>query len=322
MIRAILMTAGIMALSGGDAARAQDYPSRAVRLIVAGAPGGNPDVLARLLAHRLTEDLGRPFVVETVPGSNGVLAARTMAASAPDGHTLILGESAMMAINPALMADLPYRPLTDFTPITGLVTVPTVLVVPPSLGARTLAAFISLARSRPGALDYGSGGPGSIHHLTMAIFAARAGISINHIPYRGGTALVNGLMTGEIQAGWSGIPPVHAMIEGGRLAALAISIGRRSRSLPDVPTAAEQGLAGFDYATTIGLLAPAGTPAAIVGRLAAAAERAVRDPVVAERMTSLGMEERAKGTEEYASFITADFERFRTVVQELGLQLK
>jgi tripartite-type tricarboxylate transporter receptor subunit TctC len=306
--------------------RAQDsaasYPSRAVRVIVAGAPGGNPDVLARLVSQQLAEELGKPFVVETIPGSNGFLAAQMVASSAPDGYTLMLSESGMMAINPALFSDLQYNPLTDFAPITGLVEVPTVLVVPPSLGVKTLGEFIDLAKSRPGALNYGSGGLGSIHHLTMAIFAARVGIKINHVPYRGGTELVNGLMTGEIQAGWSGIPPVQSLIESGRLRALCISTARRSKSLPDVPTAIESGVDGFDYAATIGLVAPAGTPQAIIARLEAAAERAVHDPIVAARISSLGMAERAKGTEEYANFIKQDYERFRSVVQELKLQIR
>jgi len=320
------MIAAAMACCVATALHAQDsassYPSRPVRVIVAGAPGGNPDVLARLVSQRLAEEFGKPFVVETMPGSNGFLAARMVASSPPDGYTLMLSESGMMAINPALFSDLQYNPLTDFAPITGLVEVPTVLVVPPSLGVNTAGEFIKLAKSHPGALNYGSGGLGSIHHLTMAVFAAQVGIEIKHVPYRGGTELVNGLMTGEIQAGWSGIPPVLSLIESNRLRALCISTARRSKSLPDVPTAIEAGVPGFDYATTIGRVAPAGTPPTIIARLEAAAERAVHDPVVAERMTSLGMAERAKGAAEYASFIRQDYERFHSVVQELKLQIR
>jgi tripartite-type tricarboxylate transporter receptor subunit TctC len=314
-----------MAFCAGSAAaqdQAVSYPSRPVRVIVAGAPGGNPDILARLLSQRLTEEFGKPFVVETIPGSNGVLAARMIASASPDGYTLILGESAMTAINPALFSDLSYHPLIDFAPITGLAAVPTVLVVPPSLGVKTLNEFIALAKSKPGVLNYGSGGPGSIHHLTMAVFAKRAGIEISHVPYRGGTALVNGLLTGEIQAGWSGIPPVQSLIESGRLQPLAISTARRSKTLPDIATAAELGFPGFDYPTTIGLLTTAGTSPAIIARLQAGAARAMRNPAVVERMIALGMEEREKGTAEYTAFLKLDADRFQAIVRDLGLQIK
>jgi tripartite-type tricarboxylate transporter receptor subunit TctC len=317
-----LIAATLCAWSNGAAAQDAPYPTKPVRLMVAGAPGGNPDVLARLLTQQLSEGFGKPFVVELVSGSNSVLAGKMFAASPPDGYTLMLGESAMMAINPALFADLPYRPLQDFAPITLLVTVPTILVVPASLGVSRLGDFIALAKSKPGALNYGSGGPGSIHHLTMAVFAARTGLKLEHIPYRGGTALVNGLMTGEIQAGWSGIPPVKSLIENGNLHALAASTARRSKALPEVPTALEQGIADFDYGTTIGMLAPAGTPAIIIARLEAAVARAMKNEQVIERMTSLGMDVRESGTAEYANFIKQDYQLYGSVVRDLGIQIK
>jgi tripartite-type tricarboxylate transporter receptor subunit TctC len=305
-------------------ARAQDaapYPSKPVRLIAAAAPGGNPDVLARLLSQKLADALGKPFVVENVPGAGGVVAAKSVAAAPPDGHILMLGDSGAMAINVAINPDVGYDPLKDFAPITALATVPTALVVSPTLPAR-LQDFISLARSKPGHMSYGSAGAGSIHHLTMAIFAERAGVDLLHVPYRGGTALVNGLLTGEIQAGWSGLPNVIPLIETGKLNALCLSVLRRSASLPNVPTCDEQGLQGFDVATMIGLQAPAGTPAPIVARLQAAVAKALREPGMAERMTTLGIELQENGTAHYTQFIKDDLDRYRTEVRKLNLQVK
>src|SRR5262249_8286225 len=214
--RLAIATIGLVVWFASDT-RAQDgYPSKPVRLVAAAAPGGNPDVLARLLAQKLADAFGKPFVVENVPGAGGGGAPKSVAAAPPDGHVLMLGDSGAMAINVAIDPDVGYNPLKDFAPVTALATVPTALVVAPSLPAQ-LPEFITFARSKPGQMNYGSAGAGSIHHLTMAIFAERAGIDLLHVPYRGGTAMVNGLLTGEIQAGWSGLPNVISLIEAGKL---------------------------------------------------------------------------------------------------------
>jgi tripartite-type tricarboxylate transporter receptor subunit TctC len=300
---------------------AQDttYPSTSVRLIAPAAPGGNPDVLARLLAHKLSESLGKSFIVENTPGAGGVVAANKVMKATSDGHVLMLGDSGGLAINAALNPDLGYNPLRDFTPITALATVPTVLVVNATVPARTLDEFVKLARSQPGKLSYGSAGHGSVHHLTMALFAERAGIDLLHVPYRGGTALVNGLLTGEIQAGWSGLPNVMALIEDGRLSALCVSVAKRSPSIPKVPTCAERGYDGFDIATMIGLQAPAGLPQPIVARLQAAAAKALREPDVAERMVALGIELRENGTADYVQFMRDDLARYAEAARRLNL---
>jgi tripartite-type tricarboxylate transporter receptor subunit TctC len=210
-----------------------------VRLIAAAAPGGNPDILARMLAAKLSDAFGRPFVVENIPGAGGVVAAEQVARAAPDGHTLMLGDSGAMAINVALNPKLSYQPLKDFTLITALAAVPTVLVVNPSLPATRSNDFVSLAKTRQ--LAYGSAGNGSVHHLTMAVFLARNGLEMLHVPYKGGTALVGRGAGGEVQSGWSGIPNVAAHIRAGKLRVLCISTAKRSVSLPEVPTAIELG---------------------------------------------------------------------------------
>jgi tripartite-type tricarboxylate transporter receptor subunit TctC len=319
---AILGLVGVVALASGAMAQDAPYPSRAVRLIAPAGPGGNPDVLARLLAQKFGEALGEAFVVENVPGVGGVVAANLVAKAAPDGYLLMLGDSGALAINAALNSNLSYHPVNDFTPITALATVPTVLLVNPSVPATTLAQFVALAKSKPDQLNYGSAGPGSIHHLTMAIFADRAGISLQHVPYRGGSAMVSGLLTGEIHAGWSGIPNVKPLIESGQLRALCVSILERSKSLPGVATCAELGYAGFDIATMIGLQAPAGLPTKIVARLQAEAAKAMRDPAMIERITQLGMVMQENGTANYVRFMKDDIERYAAVVRKLKLQIQ
>jgi tripartite-type tricarboxylate transporter receptor subunit TctC len=235
--------------------------------------------------------------------------------------TCWLGDSGALAINVVLNPDLGYRPLEDFTAITALVTLPTVLVVHPSLPAATLQEFIALAKSKPGQLAYGSAGPGSIHHLTMAIFAAQTGIDLLHVPYRGGTALVGGLIKGEVQAGWSGIPNVLPLIEAGQLRVLCISTPQRSKSVLNVPTAIELGIKDFDYATMMGLQTSAGASRELVARLQGAVAKALREPDLVERMATLGMELRESGTADYARFMQDDIARYRSAIATFRLQI-
>ena len=322
----LLTVAGALALpllfAANEATAQKSYPDRPVRLIVAAGPGGNPDVLGRLLAERLTEELGQPFVVENLPGAGGMVAANSVGKAQPDGYVLMLGNSGALAINPAITPKLNYDPIKDFAPITALATVPTVFLANPKVPADTLKDFIALAKKQPGKLAYGSAGPGSIHHLTMAIFADQAGIDLLHVPYRGGTAMVQGLVAGEVQAAWSGIPNVIPLIDTGRLRAYCVSIPERSTSLPKIPTCAELGIEGFDIATMIGLQAPAGTPQPVIDRLQKAAAKAVRNPAMAKRMEQLGMVVQENGHAHYVEYIQKDLARYAEAAKRLGLQIK
>jgi tripartite-type tricarboxylate transporter receptor subunit TctC len=302
-------------------ARAQDeYPTHPVRLIAPSGPGGNPDVLGRLLAEKFTAIFGKPFIVENVPGAGGIVAANTVVKAAPDGHVLMFGDSGSMAINPAINPSLGYDPIKDFTPITALVSLPTIMVANPSAAAATLDEFIALASREQGKLTFGSAGAGSIHHLTMAIFAERAGIELLHVPYRGGSAMVNALLTGEIQVGWSGIPNVMNLIEDGKLRGYCISVLQRSPSTPSIPTCDELGQKGFDIATVMGLQAPEGTAPKVVARLQSAAAAVMREPAMATRMKQLGMVMEENGTANYARFMKYDMERHAQAVKKLNLQ--
>jgi tripartite-type tricarboxylate transporter receptor subunit TctC len=314
----ILLAAVLLAASSAFGQEA--YPAKSVRLIAAAAPGGNPDVLGRMLAAKLAESFGRPFVVENIPGAGGVVAAELVARSAPDGHVLMMGDSGAMAINVALNPKVPYHPLKDFALITALAAVPTVLVANPSVPAASLQEFVSWGKGQPGKLGYGSAGNGSVHHLTMAVFASRAGLDMLHVPYKGGTALVAAVLSGEVQSGWSGIPNVLAHIRARKLRVYAISTAQRSSTLPDVPTAAELGFPGFDIATVIGLQAPAGTPREVVSRLQAAVAKALRERDVAERMANLAMELRENGTEDYVRFVKEDLERYSAAVKTASVK--
>jgi tripartite-type tricarboxylate transporter receptor subunit TctC len=302
-------------------ADAQEYPNRAVHVLAAAAPGGNPDILARLLSQRLAEVLGQPFVVENVPGAGGILAAKRIAEASPDGYVLMLNDSGALAININMSPDATYK-LKDFTPITALATVPTALVIIPSVPANTVGEFITLAKSKPGIMSFGSAGAGSIHHLTMEIFAERTGIKLLHVPYRGGTALVNGLLTGEIQVGWSGLPNVISHIKAGTLRGLCVSVLKRAVSLPDVPTCDEAGIKGFDIADMLGLQAPGGMSPKAVERLQVAIAKIMREPAMAERMETLGMDLQENGTANYARFMHDDLELYSKVIDRLGLSRK
>jgi tripartite-type tricarboxylate transporter receptor subunit TctC len=321
--RIVSLALGLVLAASASLAQAQqdDYPNRPVHILAAAAPGGNPDVLARLLAQRLSQVLGQSFVVENVPGAGGILAAKRVATAPPDGYMLMVNDSGALAINITMNPEANYK-LADFTPITALATVPTAFVVIPSVPAKSLSEFIALAKSEPGAMSFGSAGAGSIHHLTMEIFAERAGVKLLHVPYRGGTALVNGLLTGEIQSGWSGLPNVISQINVGMLRGLCVSVLKRAVSLPNVPTCDEAGIKGFDVADMLGLQGPAGMSPKAVERLQSAIAKIMREPAMAERMVTLGMDMQENGTANYVQFMKDDLDRYAKVIDRLELKRK
>src|SRR5215471_8078836 len=310
-----------LALLASKATAQDSYPTHPVRVIAASAAGGNPDVLARILSARLSEIFNNPFVVEDVPGVGGVIAAKQTAAARPARYTRGLNESGSLRVSIAMNPDANYT-LKDFTPITALARLPTILVIRPDVPANTLAEFVALAKSKPEAMSFGSAGTGSIHQMTMIIFEKAAGLALLHVPYRGGTGLVNALLTGEVDSGWSGIPNVVSLIKTGKLRALCISVLQRDASLPDVPTCDELGYKGFDVATVLGLQSAAGVPPAIVAKLQSAVAKILREPEIAQRLKTLGIHLAENGTAAYTKFMQDDLDRYTKVVEEFHLQIK
>ncbi|OGA01510.1 MAG: hypothetical protein A3H35_08680 [Betaproteobacteria bacterium RIFCSPLOWO2_02_FULL_62_17] len=295
-------------------------PSRPVRLVVPAAPGGNPDVLARLMAQKLQISLGAPMIVDNQPGAGGVGAAIATSKSVPDGHTLFFGGTGSILIPVALNPKLPIHPLNDFTHVTGLAAVPTVLVAHPGVPATNLREFITFAKAQPGRVNFGSAGVGSTHHLTMAVFETETGTKMLHVPYKGGSPLVAAIMSGEVHAGFSGIPNVAQAVRAGKLKIFGVSLIRRSKSLPDVPTLDEQGVKGFNIAANMGVQTAAGLPAGLVTLIQAAMARAIREPDVAERMTTLGMELIEDGTDNYVRSVKAEYEHYVAAIKLAGLK--
>ncbi len=303
-------------------AGAQEYPAKPVRMVVPYAAGGLPDTMTRLVAQRLGETFGQQFVIENRPGAGGIAACEVVAKSAADGYTLLIADVAQTAINPALYAKLPYDPIKDFTPVSIMGTSAQFLVAHPSVPANTLTQLIALAKAKPGQLNYGSGGIGSLHHLGMEALKAARGLNILHVPYQGTAQSVPALINGEVALVFSALPSIAGHLKTGRVKLLAVNTSKRSAQAPDVPTIAEvTGIPDFDYPPEIGVLAPAGTPQAIVTRLAAGIAKAVRHPDTLARFTTLGIEPVGNTPEAYAAQIRIDIEKYAKAVKISGARV-
>ena len=293
-----------------------------VRIVVPAGAGGNPDVLARMLAPRLQAAWGTPILVDNQPGAGGISAAIGISKSAPDGHLLFFGSNAALSIAAAMNPKLPYDPMKDFTLITALASVPTVLVVHPSVPASNLQEFVAYAKARPGQLNFGSAGVASIHHLTLAVFEVESGTKFLHVPYKGGSPLVAAVMAGEVQAGFSGIPNVVQAIRAGKMKVFGVSVPQRSHSMPDVPTLDEQGVKGFNVATTIGLQTSTGLSKTLVTLFQQTFAKALRVPDITERMNNLGMVLMENGTENYVQYMKDELLRYASAVKVAGIKFE
>jgi tripartite-type tricarboxylate transporter receptor subunit TctC len=303
-------------------ARAQEsYPARAIRLVVPFSAGGGSDLMARAAAAKMSELLGQQFVIDNRGGANGTLGAVQVAQSRPDGYTIMLATGGELALKPLLDVNLPYNPERDFDLIGTLGITPVVIAVHSSVPARTIQEFIALAKARPGAINIANSGTGGVMHLTAAMLALRAGIEVAHVPYRGAAPAVADASAGTTEAVVSGLPPVLAQSREGRLRILAVSTPQRSASLPDVPTLDEAGLPGFDMSNAVGLVAPKGTPRAILETLNRAANRAVRDPDVIRVFSANGAEARGSTIEDHATFIRRERRRYEEVLRATGIRV-
>ncbi|MDP2004394.1 MAG: tripartite tricarboxylate transporter substrate binding protein [Rubrivivax sp.] len=311
--RLLLASAAALAAGGWPTAWAQS--SRPLRLIVPFTPGGSTDILARAIGPKLGLALGRNVIIDNKPGAGGSLGAGEAAKAEADGNTLLMGHIGTLAVNPAIYPKLSYDPLKSFVPVAWVARVPNVLVVPAASPARNFKEFIELARSKPGRLTFSSGGNGSAAHITFEYLKLRAKVFMLHIPYRGTAPSINDLIAGQVDATFTGAPAVLPHIKSGRLRALAVSSPQRIPSLPDVPTVAESGYPGFEADQWYGVVAPAGTPAAVVALLNTEINKALALPDVAQQLAGEGAVPMSTTPQAFGQHIARELPRWAEVVK-------
>ena len=303
---------------GAAAADAQKYPARPVRLIAQFQPGTSTDILARVIAQKLTEAWNQQVVVDNRPGAGGIVGTELGARAAPDGYTLTMGVSSAFGINPTLYSKLPYDAIRDFAPITNIALTPQTLVASPSFPAKSVKELVAAAKAKPASINYASLGAGSTSHLTMEMFKSAAGVQLNHIPYKGSPAAHAELMGGQIPVMFDAIPAVLPHVKSGKLRGLGIGTRARSPFLPDLPTIAESGYPGFEAVGWIGIVAPAKTPDAILNQLNAEIVRILREPDVKQRLDGLAFTSVGDLRAEYAAFIKSEIAKWGKAVRESG----
>ena len=317
--RSLLGAAAALALTGTGHAQSA-WPNKPVRLVVPFTPGGSSDILGRAIGQKLTESLGQPVVVDNVPGAGGSLGAERVAKSAADGYTLLMGHIGNLAVAPAMYPKLPYDPVKSFVPVAWVANVPNILVVHPSVPAKTLKELLAYAKAIPGKLNYASGGNGSAAQLATEYLKMRTQTFMVHVPYRGTAPAVNDLIAGQTNLLFSGAPAVLPFIKSGQLRALAVSSQKRLDSLPEVPTVAESGYAGFEADQWYGVVAPAGTPADIVRKLNTHINQALASPELKARLQSEGAIAVPTTPEAYGALIQREITRWLPVVKAGNIQ--
>lgn len=311
---------GLLAAALPLPALAQGWPARPIVIVVPFPPGGSNDLLARPLAAKLQQALSNhPVVVENRGGAGGTVGAVHVARSPADGHTLLWGHVGTLAVNPWIYPNNPYDVLRDFSPVALIATLPGVLAVHPSVGVRTVAEFVALAKQRPGAIEYGSAGNGSASHITMASFADAAGIELVHVPYRGNGPMLTDLLAGRVKCSFAGAPVVLPAARDNRLLALGVSSRQPSPLVPGVPSASEA-VPGYEMVQWHGLVAPAGVPAEIVARLNTVIGGFLNDAEMTQRLAMEGAEAAPRSPAAFRELIASELERFRGLIQRAGIK--
>ncbi|MGB6273040.1 MAG: tripartite tricarboxylate transporter substrate binding protein [Pseudolabrys sp.] len=305
-----------------DLAHADDYPTRPITLIVPFPPGGSTTVMARNVADKMSATLGQPVVVENRGGAGGTIGTRSVAKAAPDGYTILLSYTATMAIAPSMNVNAGYDPRKDFVPIGMIGFAPNVLVVHPSLPARSVAELIAYAKAAPAPVQYGSPGVGTVNHLAGEYLASETGVKLQHVPYKGNGPAMGDLLGGHIPMMFVPIPVALGNVKAGTLRGLAITTAKRSGLLPDLPTLAESGVPGFDVALRYGLMAPTGTPPAVIARLNRELNAALATEDVKQRLATEGAEALPGTPEAYAADVDADEKRWSGLVKKLGIKVE
>lgn len=317
-LRTLLIGLSVVAALAGEAA-AQAYPQRPVRIVVPSSPGGGTDILARVLADHLARSLNGQFFVENKPGAGQSIGIEMVARSAPDGYTLLMAASTL-ALNPIMYKNIRYDSVKDFAPIILVAKIPNVLLVHPSLPAKTLAELIALAKQKPGEWTYASAGLGTAPHMGVELLKHMAGIDLRHIPFRGAGPAVTEALSGRVPITMASTLQAKPLIEGGQLRGLGVTGPKRAQSLPDIPTIAEAGIPGYEALQWYGLLAPAGTPPEIVTRLHAEMARALMLPDVHQRLAADGAEAAGGTPDEFAKFIKGEIEKWSNVARAANIR--
>jgi tripartite-type tricarboxylate transporter receptor subunit TctC len=312
--------AAVLALIAAGAA-AQSYPTKPIRLVVPFPPGGTTDILAREVGQRLSASLGQTVVIDNRPGAGGNIGAELVAKSAPDGYTLLMCTVSTHAINPNLYAKLPYDHVADFAPVILVASVPNVLEVTPSLPVNSVADLIKLAKEKPGQINFASSGSGTSIHLSGELFKTMAGVDMTHVPYKGSAPALTDLIGGQVQVMFDNLPSSLPQIKAGKLRAIAVTSAQRAPALPNVPTIAESGLPGFEATSWFGVVAPAGTPPAIVARLNADLNQWLQTPEAREKLLAQGAAAAGGSPEQFAAYIRAETEKWAKVVKASGAKV-
>ena len=318
--RLAVLVGAALAVVGTSASAQQDFPLKSLLLMVPQAAGGSTDTLARTIGQRLSEVLGIPVVAENRAGANGIIGTEAVSKAAPTGATLLVAGTAIMAVNPSIYPKLPYDPVKQFTPVAIFGYSTSVLIAHPSVPVKTVADLIKLAKSKPGSIRYASAGVGSSPHLAAELFRQMAGVDILHVPYKGSTPGVSATVSGETDVMFTGVASAVQLIKAGRLRALSINGPKRSAALPEVPTAGESGLRGFEADFWIGMFAPAGTPRPIVTRLNAEINRIIGSDAMRERFRDIGVEPITMSPEQFADLLGKDTERWSRAVKNAGVK--
>lgn len=322
MIRMLRCTTLIVMLAIGLAdAAAQTYPAHPIRLVVPFPPGGTTDIIAREVGQQLTQSLGQSVVVDNRPGAAGNIGSELVAKSAPDGYTLLMCTVGTHAINPSLYAKLPFDPAADFAPVILVASVPNVLEVTPSLPVHSVADLIKLAKQKPGQINFASSGSGTSIHLSGELFKAMAGVDMTHVPYRGSAPALADLISGQVQVMFDNLPSSLPQIKAGKLRAIAVTSAQRAPALPDVPTIAESGLPGFEATAWFGVVAPAGTPPAVIARINRDLNQWLQTPEAREKLLAQGALAEGGSAEQFAAYIRAETEKWARVVKTSGAKV-
>ena len=298
---------------------AQGYPTKPIRILVGFSAGSTTDILARTVGQKMSEAWGQPVLVDNRPSAGGVVASSTVASAEPDGHTLLV-VSAGHAASAAMFAKLPYDTLRDFAGVSRIANVPSILVVSPELGVKTVKELVALARSKPGQLNFSSPGVGSANHLAGELFKTLAGVDALHVPYKGIPEAMSAVITGSVQFNFSPVVNVLSLTRDGKLTALATTTGKRSAALPELPTVAEAGVPGYVFDPWFGLLAPAKTPKPLLAKLAGEVARIVELADVKERLRTLGADAAPTTPEEFDRYIRGEVAKFQKIVKDAGIK--